>query len=97
MSKIYYVRHQAGGLLWEFPFAQPPTDSQKAALEALCRNLHGSVHPKTEKPYWLTVAEVDLLDSAALPDVGGAGPSESSASAPQFSAQGVGYVTKENS
>jgi hypothetical protein len=67
--KIYLARHQATGVLWEHPFASPPSDEQLAALAKLCFQQHGETHPKTKKPYWLKVVEVDVLDKSTVPVV----------------------------
>ena len=55
--KIYLLRHQAAGVLWEFPFRSKPTDSQLAAAQSRCAHLHGSHHAKTKEPLWLRVIE----------------------------------------
>jgi hypothetical protein len=76
MSQIFFVRHQAVGVLWEYPFAQAPTDEQRGALQALCESRHGAFHPKTEEPYWLTVVAVNLLTPQAVIEVPAEPPAE---------------------
>jgi hypothetical protein len=67
MAKIYFVRHQAGGVLWEHPCAETPTQAQMIALGAMCEALHGETHPKTDEPYWLTWIAVDVLGPTDIP------------------------------
>ena len=68
MATIYFVRHQAAGVLHEYPFAAKPTQAQIDALGKLCFQSHGEAHPKTDEPYWLTVVETNVLGSE-IPEV----------------------------
>lgn len=62
MSKVYFVRHQAAGIVARFPFAQHPTEEQVAAVAKDCFVEHGASHAKTpDKPYWTMVVDFDLL------------------------------------
>jgi hypothetical protein len=63
--KIYYVRHQAAGMLHEHPFFEPPTTRQLAPVLELCRKRHGDLHPKTEQPYW---AKIVCVEATPLED-----------------------------
>lgn len=57
--KVYYVRHQAAGVVHERPFVLPPTAEQLAPVLALCAERHGTKHPKTGAAWWAKVVEVD--------------------------------------
>ena len=95
MTTIYFARHQAVGVLWQYPFAAQPTDAQLEALRRLCFQQHGATHPKTKEPYWLNVIDMPLLDAATVPEVperslkttGSAG-----AGVPETTVSGVGRV-----
>lgn len=95
MKKIYFVRHQAGGVVHEFPFAQYPTDQQIAAVESICFDRHGFSHKKTpDQPYWTRVDEVSLFEDE-IPEVKKAGLSIANvANAAEFSASGIGHVSE---
>jgi len=69
MAKIYFVRHQAEGLLTEFPFAEPPTDAQFSALAKLCFQRHGEKHRKTGETFWIKTVEVSVLGAGDVPEV----------------------------
>ena len=70
MAKIYFVRHQAHGIVPNFPFKEHPTQEQVALVAKWCFQQHGFGHPKTPgEPYWTRVAEFDLLGPTDLPDV----------------------------
>ena len=101
MAKIYFLRHQAAGLISKYPFSDVPTDVQIDAVKRECFQLLGPSHPKTGEPYWLKVVEQDVLGPGDVPDVperalssvspgvratGGGDPEE-------FTVQGVGTVT----
>ena len=93
-AKVYLVRHQAAGLLHEFPFACHPSGEQLAALAKLCFQLHGAQHPRTREPYWLRVEELSLLGGDFVPDVPDRSLSVAqSAGAPRFEVSGTGHVT----
>lgn len=65
--KIYYLRHQAAGVISESPFTSPPTPEQLAPLIEKIRKKFerpdegddGTKHPKTKKPYLMKIIEVD--------------------------------------
>lgn len=70
MAKIYFVRHQAHGIVHEFPFAEHPTQNQVADVVRFCFQSHGFGHPKTpDQPYWTMVVERDVLGPNDKPDV----------------------------
>lgn len=99
MEKVFFVRHQAHGVVHQFPFAQHPTQEQVEAIKRFCFQLHGFGHPKTpEEPYWVRVVEVDVLGDE-LPDVpervlAPAGePGVGRVQAGQVGVSGVGRVT----
>jgi hypothetical protein len=70
MAKIYFVRHQAHGIVHEFPFAEAPTQNQVEVVARFCFQSHGFGHAKTpDQPYWTRVVEVDVLGPGELPAV----------------------------
>ncbi len=73
MAKIYVYRHQAEGYLARQPFAHPPTDAQKKALDDLMFQRHGAHHPKEaakpeghRKRYFSRVEEFELLEPSSV-------------------------------
>jgi hypothetical protein len=62
---VYFIRHQAAGVLHEFPFAEHPTGKQLLAVERALARVH--VRAPGKEPWWVKVEEVHLLDSKALP------------------------------
>lgn len=67
MAKVYFVRHQAAGFLYDSPFGQPPSEAQIAALTKRCFHVHGFGHSKTpDRPYWVRVEEFDVLGPEAV-------------------------------
>lgn len=95
MAKVYFLRHQAAGVLVEFPFAAQPSDKQTEAISKICFQRYGFGHAKTpEQPYWLRVVEHDVLDADTVPDVPVQGLSvvnEAALKGPTVS--GIGHVT----
>jgi hypothetical protein len=69
MTSVFYVRHQAAGVMHEFPFRSPPTEEQQAAIARLCFQRCGGTHPKTNEPYWVRIVEIPLLSAADVPEV----------------------------
>lgn len=67
--KIYFVRHQAAGVISKYPFSEPPTDAQVDAVMRECFQSFGAVHPKDQEPYWVRVYEVDVLGPDDVPVV----------------------------
>lgn len=93
MAKVYFVRHQAAGVLWDSPFGATPSAGQVGALKERCEQRHGDSHPKSGEPYWLTIEEIQVLGDADMPDVSQSdGGVSSSASAGEFVASGTGVV-----
>ncbi len=66
--KVYFLRHQAAGVLDDLPFAEPPTDMQRAAVMRNLRVRYGTHLPRTGEPYWLIVVERDVLGPLDVPD-----------------------------
>lgn len=64
--KIFFYRHQAGGVMYGFPFKKPPTEEDLEVLRALMVSRHGEKHDKTGKPYWDRVVEVEVRESGSL-------------------------------
>ena len=96
MASIFYVRHQAAGVLHDYPFAAPPTKEQRDALASICFRSHGETHPKSKKKYWLRVVEVPVLgtsDEVKEPDLVPANMG-GEAGAQQFEVSGTGTVTQ---
>lgn len=96
MAKVFFMRHQARGLLTDFPFAEEPTEEQQDALLAICEQTHGSAHPKTKEPYWFRVVESELLGPDEVPAVPEKGPANGPGGAvevPRVQVSGVGHVT----
>lgn len=102
MAKIYLIRHQAKGVVHEFPFAQEPSAEQLAAVKKLCFQSFGFGHPKTPtEPYWLRVVEIDLLGPDEVPHVPDRdlstvpmAPGEARAEIPTQTVSGSGHVTE---
>lgn len=83
-NQIFFLRHQAGGVLHKYPFTAPPTSAQKAAVWKECFQSHGEMHPKEhlnedgvtthKKPYWTfddprALVTVDVLGPNDVPAV----------------------------
>lgn len=66
---VYMIRHQAGGTLPEYLFAERPTETQLEPIRELLRARHGDKHPKTKQTYWLQVIEVVVMGRADIPRV----------------------------
>lgn len=65
---VYFVRHQAGGVLLDYPFANPPTDEQIAPLVAEMVRLHGERSPKGE-PWRTTIVSRRVLGLFDVPAI----------------------------
>lgn len=91
-SKIYFLRHTAEGVVWDFPFSSPPGDEQKAAVAERCAQRHGT-HHKKGFAYELTVVEATLLGDHDVPDVSPFVPSEG-VGLSQVSVDGAGTVSE---
>ena len=93
--KVYFFRHQAAGVLYDFPFAEQPSDSQLEALARRCAAVHGACHPKSpDVPYWTRIEERDVV--AAADAIAPPGPSAggvlSAAGMGEFIVSGTGTV-----
>ncbi len=96
MSKVYFARHQAHGVVHEYPFSSPPSEAQVAKVWSYCFGIHGASHAKTpSEPYWITVVERDVLGSDDLPvfEAPGLRVASSLASAEEITVSGTGTVT----
>ena len=60
--KIFFLRHQVEGVLWQLPFSTAPTFGQIEHVEAVMRKKHGSEHPKTKEPFFLKVVELEVIE-----------------------------------
>lgn len=59
MATLYFIRHQAAGILHEQFFVDPPQQAQIDAIVAQCESRHGKEHPKSGQPYWAKVIKID--------------------------------------
>lgn len=100
MSKIYFVRHQAAGIITKYPFSQSPSDEQIAAIKRECQAAHGELHPKEDEdgnraPYWTQVIDFDVLGPSDVPTFNQpASDVFNAAGVPEFSVTGSVSVTK---
>jgi hypothetical protein len=90
MAKLYFIRHQAHGIVHEFPFSEHPSQNQVAAVAKYCFGIHGFGHVETE------VLGRDDMPAVADPgpvgvDAAGAGNVVS----PGRTVSGVGHVTEK--
>jgi hypothetical protein len=91
--KVYFFRHQAAGVLWQYPFSAPLTDEQLASLARLCFQSHGERHPKTGEPYWCKGVAVEVLSPGDIPAVPERALSVASkADTSRVTVEGVGHV-----
>jgi len=84
--KVYFPRHQAAGILTDYPFEEPPTAEQTAPLLVMLRERHGEVHPKTGAAHWTTVVSSEVLAPSDVPK------GQARVSSPKFSIEGEGVV-----
>lgn len=90
MKTIFFLRHQAGGILAEWPFLSPPTEAQRKPIEDLMTRRYGSQHPKTKEPYWTKVESVSVIVGEIPRVEAPAGPSGVAITTPV--ARGAGFV-----
>lgn len=95
MKTIHYLRHQSGGVLWEYPFAQVPTGQQIEPIERLMAARHGTHHPKDGSEFWLRPIAVQLLEPGDTPAVKlpSSSSTENIAGLGSVSVQAVGHVS----
>lgn len=68
--KVYFLRHQADNVSYDFPFAEPPTEAQLQPLLRRCTQRHGVAHSKTpDQPHWIKIVEVEVLGPNDIPEV----------------------------
>lgn len=66
--KIYFVKHQAHGVVWEYPFAESPTEAQQERVWQFCFGIHGASHQKTPgEPYWQHIVSSEVLGPDGVP------------------------------
>lgn len=89
---VFFVRHQAAGVVHQFAFLREPTDAQVAQVVAYCRSVgHAEGHPKSpDEPYWTRVVESPLLPQSAVAWEPAA-PNQARSLA-QFGSHGVGRI-----
>jgi len=66
--KLYFLRHQAAGVLHEWPFTEPPSEVQLAPILARLMVLYGLSHPKTKASYWTRIVEAEALGPNDIPN-----------------------------
>lgn len=94
MTSIFYIRHQSGGVMHEYPFSSEPTEKQKAAINKLCAQRYGVVHSKTLEPYWTSVVKINVLGPEDEIDIADQKLSVSNVvGVEEFSVSAVGKVT----
>lgn len=57
--KLYLIRHQAAGIIHDFPFDHAPSATEITPILARCQAQHGDKHPKSKKTYWAKVVCVE--------------------------------------
>ena len=63
-THVFFVRHQAHGVLYDMPFAAPPTAEQLSRIEALMRTRYGDTSMVTDEPYWMRVVSYPFVDGS---------------------------------
>ena len=66
---VFFLRHQAAGIVHDHPFASRPTDAQIAPLRSLLEWRHGAAHPRTGQAYWMDVVAIEVHEDGAIPVV----------------------------
>ena len=93
MAKVFFVRHQAAGVMHEFPFADHPSNAQLVAVLKIAEQRHGASHPKTKEAYWARVVDLDLIGDE-VPEVAEQSPDTANiAGFGKISAEGRMHVT----
>lgn len=95
MSEVFYVRHQAHGIVHEFPFSARPTAEQFAAVARFCFQIWGHGPQRTPGvAYTMGIASVPLLGAEDVPVVAARALSSArSLGATEFEVRGRGHVT----
>lgn len=99
MKKIYFVRHQAHGVVSEFPFEESPSEEQVKLVARWCFHIHGFGHSKTPgTPWWTKIVVFDVYGPGDLPEVPerelavAEAPGGAKSAASMFVATGTGNV-----
>jgi len=96
MAKVFFVRHQAAGVMHEFPFADQPSNAQLIAVLKIAEQRHGASHPKTKEAYWARVVDLDLIGDE-VPEVAEQSPDTANiAGFGKISAEGRMHVTPKS-
>jgi len=91
--KVYFVRHQAAGVVHQFPFAQEPSAEQVALVREHCAQSFGTEHDKLGE-FWTKVVSVDVLGPGEMPVVIARGVANAGvAPVGEFTVRGVATVT----
>jgi hypothetical protein len=105
-KKVYFIRHQAGGILTDVVFVgAPPSAADLDAAKERMDKVHGENHSKTGEAYWMTVQEscgvfpdgkdIGDFENAELPkprEENGVGE-DGAPGLPRFVVTGTGTVT----
>ena len=101
--KVYYVRHQAAGIVADvdgkpYAFKQQPNDMQLAALKRICIARHGEIHKKRDTEWWMKVVEADVIGNEvpAIPEPETTGSLTASGKAELSGPRGSGSATVRN-
>ena len=94
-QKIFFLRHQHGGVLYDYPFTAPPSPEQIAPVAALMRATLGTHSPKTGESLWMRVVEAQMLQPGEVPVVRLPGDPSAAVSAAEMgdvTVSGIGTV-----
>lgn len=64
--KVFYLRHQAAGVIFDHPFMLAPTPEELAPVLARCVDGHGEVFAKTGEKYWAKVICVENGETTTI-------------------------------
>lgn len=93
MKTIFFLRHQAGGVIHEYPFAESPTPGQREPIETLMALRHGTT-AQDGSTLWMIVVPVQVIEPGEVPEVKLPGiGKENVAGVGEVSVHAVGTVT----
>lgn len=88
--KVFFLRHQAEGVLHAYPFATRPSPEQLQPLLEACERKWGPGHPKTGDPFSFFIVELDAIAEGELPKL--PEPPVAAPSVQPFTISAVGHV-----
>lgn len=88
--KVFFLRHQAEGVLHAYPFATRPTPEQCAPLLEACAQKWGAGHPKTGEPFGFWIVELEAIAEGELPKL--PEPPRAAPSVQPFTVSAVAHV-----